>query len=257
MRTVDVFVANDKSGSSLFAKIGWDEKENRAVVLETKDKAVTGRWMKSGITYRGEKFLPTKEGFLEVLGKAFTSGYMWATEPYDSSPEGKKEGVVEEKNKVDEKKWLEDKFVSLAPALNDAVRAQFGGEYWVSDFSADQIILSKSGGSMVGDNAYSTIDYYIGEDGKPVLVGVPIPVVRKVSWEPENEPEEPEDEAAGGWKTILDVPKDLREKFNYRLELAQEWQKNLIESEGDEKKAWVAFHLRWVKGPTGRWVRVA
>jgi hypothetical protein len=191
--------------------------------------------------------------------------------------------------KIADEKWLEQKFTSLAPALNDLIRARFGNDYWVSDFSGDQIILSIKGLSLLGDNLYYTIGYDFDEQGNPVLVGNLAPVKRGVTYEPDSGAAEPAEGPGDGdlsspdlgatqadngfglavmpmmdmesvgtdaWKVIGDVPAHLRKMFDYRVELANEWRAIFLEVKGVQKLAWKRFNENWQRNDKGRLVRI-
>ena len=76
-------------------------------------------------------------------------------------------------------------FVSLRDALEKAVRAQFGADYYVVDFSNKEVIFYKSsreGEISVGEVPYKKVSYKIVK-GEIEFVGTPMDVKRVVRYE--------------------------------------------------------------------------
>lgn len=77
-----------------------------------------------------------------------------------------------------------ERFSSLRTAIETAIKAGFGKEYWISDFSNKEIIFRKEGGeiSSTGEEAYQKVGYKVTK-GAVELVGAPEAVARVVNYE--------------------------------------------------------------------------
>jgi len=77
-----------------------------------------------------------------------------------------------------------ERFSSLRTAIETAIKAGFGKEYWISDFSNKEIIFRKEGGEIAstGEETYQKVGYKVTK-GAVELVGAPEAVAKVVNYE--------------------------------------------------------------------------
>lgn len=77
-----------------------------------------------------------------------------------------------------------ERFSSLRTAIETAIKAEFGKDHWISDFSNKEIIFRKEGDelSSTGEESYQKVGYKVTK-GAVELVGAPEAVARIVNYE--------------------------------------------------------------------------